>query len=71
MKLEKECYINSYEFDIDGWDYITLVADKCFTTDEKNLITENYNKKVKLTLEVEEPILDAAEKKYLSNVIKP
>ncbi len=30
-----------------------------------------FNKKVKVTLETEEPILDDKERKYLSNVIRP
>ena len=30
-----------------------------------------FNKKIKLTLEIEDPILDETERKYLSNVIRP
>ena len=76
MKLEKEVYIDNYYFDysvnfIGKKDIIKLKPEELFTTEERIFINENLGKKVKLTLEIEEPILDDAERKYLSGVIRP
>ena len=75
MKLEKEIYINDYEFDcFDGsmkYDIVEFYRENYFTNEERKFITKNCGKKMKLTLEVEEPILDEVERKYLSGVIKP
>ena len=70
MKLEKEIeIIKSYlkknnnaliEFEI-----------KNINNEEYKKISNMHFKKIKLTLEVEEPILDEAERKYLSSVIRP
>ena len=75
MKLEKEVYINNYDFNC--FDYgikyntVEFYTENCFKEDEKTFITKNLGEKIKLTLEVEEPILDEAEKRYLSGVIRP
>ena len=52
MKLEKEVFINDYEFnyDDDGFDYVALSG--LFKSDERVFIIKNFNKKVKLTLEI-------------------
>ena len=75
MKLEKEIYINDYEFDcFDGsmkYDIVEFYRENYFTNEERKFITKNCGKKMKLTLEVEEPILDEVERKYLSGVIRP
>ena len=64
MKLEKEDIL--YDFD-------DLMLFFCgdFTPKEIKILEKMRNKNVKLTLEVEEPILDDIEKKYLSGVIRP
>ena len=66
MKLEKEVeilniipYLNKTEF------YC------CINEDILEELVKYKNQKVKLTLEIEEPILDDAERKYLSGVIRP
>ena len=70
MKLEKEIeIIKSYlkknnnaliEFEI-----------KNINNEEYKKISNMHFKKIKLTLELEEPILDEEERKYLSGVIRP
>ena len=70
MKLEKEIeIIKSYlkknnnaliEFEI-----------KNINNEEYKKISNMHFKKIKLTLELEEPILDEVERKYLSGVIMP
>ncbi len=72
MKLEKEVEIENYEFDCEDIkrDVVELSVDK-FTDEEKDFLVKNWSKKAKLVLEVEEPILDDAERKYLSGVIRP
>ena len=76
MKLEKEVYIgNVYETTyIDGKYNICFncIFHKCLNATDR-LIFEKIqeSKKIKLTLEVEEPILDEEERKYLSSVIRP
>ena len=64
MKLEKEVQLYDYAYDV-------LDFAEGFTKEEREIIKQMHHKKVKLTLEVEELILDEAERKYLSNVIRP
>ena len=76
MKLEKEVYIgNVYETTyIDGKYNICFncIFHKCLNATDKSIFDKIQNsKKIKLTLEVEKPILDEAERKYLSGFIKP
>ena len=76
MKLEKEVEINELQ--------CLNVTQKKYETDIKvvfkNLLTEEdihkliyikNEEKIKLTLEVEKPVLDEAERKYLSGIIRP
>ena len=68
MKLEKEINIfNVYN----SHGLSTLDLERVFTEEEIDIIRKMYSKRVKLTLEVEEPILDDEERKYLSGVIRP
>ena len=68
MKLEKEINIcNVYN----SHGLSTLDLERVFTEEEIDIIRKMYFKRVKLTLEVEEPILDEEERKYLSGVIRP
>ena len=64
MKLEKEVQLYDYAYDV--LDFATG-----FTKEEREILKQMHHKKVKLTLEVEEPILDEKERKYLSGVIRP
>ena len=68
MKLEKEVMMqNTYTTDLS----LAIKFAKEFTDKETKLLKEMEFKKIKLTLEVEEPILDEEERKYLSGVIRP
>ena len=68
MKLEKEVIMqNTYTSDLS----LIIKFVKTFTDKETKLLRKMQFKKVKLTLEIEEPILDDAERKYLSGVIRP
>ena len=74
MKLEKIVYIDY----IGGIENISSIEDVLMNVNVGNMLLEDYknlkkmeNKKVKLTLEAEEPILDDVERKYLSGVIRP
>ncbi len=74
MKLEKIVYIDY----IGGIENISSIEDVLMNVNVGNMLLEDYknlkkmeNKKVKLTLEIEEPILDDVERKYLSGVIRP
>ena len=73
MKLEKRIQIYNYYFGEDNrsYDFLSLVPYRRFKNDEKDFIIKNESKVFKLTLEVEEPILDEKERKYLSGVIRP
>ena len=73
MKLEKEVKILNYGLNEDncGYDFLLLNPYYYFEENEKDFIIRNKAKRLKLTLEVEEPILDDAERKYLSGVIRP
>lgn len=50
---------------------ITFVIDKELTCQESHFISDLKNKEVKLIIEEKKLILDEAERKYLSNVIRP
>ena len=75
MKLEKEAIIektltelktdkNEYPFHIE---LRMMLSEK-----ERQLVKKHFgDRNVKLTLEYQEPILDEAEKRYLSDVIRP
>ena len=68
MKLEKEVIlIDAYN----SYGSSTLDFEKTFIEEEFSILKSMEYKKAKLTLEVEEPILDDAERKYLSDVIRP
>ena len=67
MKLETKAYINDY----DGECYDIELDENIFTKEEKEILKKFKKKIVKLTLETYEPILDEAERKYLSGVIRP
>ncbi len=73
MKLEKEVSICNYGFNEDncGYDFLLLNPYYYFEENEKDFIIKNKDKKIKLTLEVEEPILTEKERKYLSGVVAP
>ena len=64
MKLEKEVQLYDYAYDV--LDFATG-----FTKEEREILKQMHHKKIKLTLEVEEPILDEEERKYLSGIIRP
>ena len=72
MKLEKEGILDKIILKNDGvQSYFGLkIYTKLSRKEWKNL-TKHIDQKAKLTLEVEEPILDDAERKYLSGVIRP
>ena len=74
MKLEKVAYFNY----AGGIKNISSIEDVTINIDIGNMNLKDYEnlkkmegKKVKLTLEVKEPILDEEERKYLSDVIRP
>ena len=75
MKLEKEVRISEitispyYQPRLDDSFKITLDNDNLSENEYEKLCKISKSKKIKLTLEVEEPILD--ERKYLSGVIRP
>ncbi len=74
MKLEKEVKIIRVhsENSIVGDNYTEIKLDGALShKDFKNIVNNFAAKKVKLTLEVKEPILDEEERKYLSGVIRP
>ena len=77
MKLEKEAYIANYEdenLQTDNGKLILFKLVPCepLTNKEfKKYFKMKQFQKIKLVLETEEPILDEAERKYLSGVIRP
>ena len=75
MKLEKIVKINKLEVNDSIFkenSYTEITLENVLSFEETKKIMDNFiNKKAKLTLEVEEPILDDAERKYLSSVIRP
>ena len=76
MKLEKECKIGRVYSTVflDGSYHLLfecIIIDK-ITKEENDIFKKITDKlKIKLTLEVEESILDDVEKEYLSGVIRP
>ena len=64
MKLEKDVTLNTYGLSL-------ICFNENFTQDEIKELQQMCHKKLKLTLEAEKPILDEAERKYLSGFIKP
>ncbi len=71
MKLEKEVKISDYGLSQNDT-LIELITLSQFNSDEFTTFDKMLeSKKIKLTLEVEEPILDEEERKYLSGVIMP
>ncbi len=64
MKLEKEVTLDTYGLSL-------ICFNENFTQNEIRELQQMYKRKIKLTLEVEEPILDEAERKYLSGIIRP
>lgn len=74
MKLEKEWYINSYEQYKNAFNdsVIRIKLSIVKPTDDVIKYLKNYNHHtVKMTLEVQDPMLDETERKYLSGVIRP
>ena len=75
MKLEKEVYINKakgiYNKDTDKIFYTLEIVFCDLLTEEEISKLSKLTNKTKLTLEVEGPILDEKERKYLSGVIRP
>ena len=80
IKLEKECYIGNAYYT----KHLNEKLDEKYSLNFNCIISNSLNKKekeifdmlqgeqkVKLTLEVEKPILDDEETKYLSGVIRP
>ena len=70
MKLEKEFSIMSIESFIDTPD-ITVTGNIKLNKNEKLTTYWNGKYKATLILEMQDPILDEEEKKYLSGVIRP
>ena len=74
MKLEKEVKIirvKSINSIADG-NYTEIKLDGALSNkDFKNIVNNFVGKKLKLTLEIQDSILDDAERKYLSYVIRP
>ena len=77
MKLEKEVKISEitrcpyYQPRLDDTFKVTLDNDNLSESEYEKLCKISKSKKIKLTLEVEKPILDEVERKYLSEVIRP
>ena len=80
MKLENECCIVNVRYtsckeNVNKYKYSNVVLSTCILNANeeymKKLLKFSRDCKLKLTLEVEEPILDEVEKKYLSGVIRP
>ena len=68
MKLEKEVYIDK----ISQLGNMNVCFYEPFTLEEIETLKKiAIKRKVKLTLEIQEPILDDEEKRYLSGVIRP
>ena len=68
MKLEKEVYI---ENTATTGELSSITIRGYMETKEREILYNLRDKKAKLTLEVEGPILDEVERKYLSGVIRP
>ena len=75
MKLKNDVYINRLKISHDSHGKAEQAIFECILDlplpdEEKKLIKMN-KKRVKMTLEMAEPILDETERKYLKGVIKP
>lgn len=72
MKLEKDFLIKNIEGDF-AYSIVEISGETRFNDDEKSkLIETNFkNVKAKLIIEIKELILDEAERRYLSGVIRP
>ena len=76
MKLEKEAYISNiyYTETLDKKYHLSFncIVYNYLNEREKEIFNKLQEKtKIKLTLEVQDPILDEEERKYLSDVIRP
>ena len=74
MKLEKKVSINDYELYKNPFGNSVVQIKLCIIEPPVEVLEylKKYNHcDVKLTLDVEEPILDEAEKRYLRDVIRP
>ena len=73
MKLEKIVKIKRIEsfHNVLEDNYTEITLNEALSHEEFKKISNFVNKKIKITLELEEPILNDAERKYLSGVIKP
>ena len=77
MKIEKEVKISEitrcpyYQPRLDDTFKVTLDNDNLSEDEYEKLCKISKSRKIKLTLEVEESILDDAERRYLGNVIRP
>ena len=77
MKLEKEVYVGNVTSNLKFTNNKRSCCFNCIvyegiTEDELKILKECHREtKAKLTLEIEQPILDEKERKYLSGVIRP
>ena len=74
MKLEKEIIMGNMDWKLIDKKYeatMNISFSRLSKEEMKQILKIFENYKAKLTLEVEEPILDETERKYLSSVIKP
>ena len=70
MKLEKEIKLDNLSF-FCGTAHFNCIIKELNQSDIDKLLKLKNEDRIKLTLEVEEPILDETERKYLSGVIRP
>ena len=70
MKLEKEIKLDNLSF-FCGTAHFNCIIKELNQSDIDKLLKLKNEDRIKLTLEVEEPILDEAGRKYLSGVIRP
>ncbi len=75
MKLEKEVKINNIYSDIKFPNNKRSCCFNCIVcggiTEDELKILKECKEKIKLTLEIQQPILDEEERNYLSGVIRP
>ncbi len=70
MKLEKEVKLQSFKPQEEGICLANVCIDN-LSKEEKEIFFSSFYKKTKIKLEIETQILDEAERKYLSGVIRP
>ena len=70
MKIEKEIKLDNLSF-FCGIAHFNCIIKELNQSDVDKLLKLKNEDRIKLTLESEEPILDEAERKYLSGVIAP